>query len=324
MLPTKYGYKNFPLWLGILALSMMLFVSCGSSSTASTGVSRAASSVAPRSMQQANNAFDAQQAVTSSGQVQEKRSPSPQANTNQYLVKTLKVSMQVKDTRKVANALQSWITSTDTRSLSVGTDYEQNGNNTYTIDLTFSVQSSLYPSIYNYLRDYSAQNGGHLAGFTETVQDVSGDYVDTQSRLTTLHAEQARLIDLMNHAQAMGDIVTIEQRLTDVEEQLETYEGRLKNLTNQVSFYNVQIHLDPIDVATPPPTDPTWSIGQVFQQAFSASITFAQVLMTFLIWLLAFAWYAIPVVAIIWLTKRFKLRMPKFTPDSALPKTSAK
>ncbi len=322
MLSTKYGYKNSLPWLGILALSMMLLVSCGSSSTSSTsstGVSRVANSAAPRSMQQTNNAL-----ALPAGQAQEKRSPSPQANANQYLVKTLKVSMQVQDTRKVANALQSWITSTDTRSISVGTDYEQTGNNTYTIDLTFSVQSSLYPSIYNYLRNYSTQNGGHLAGFTETVQDVSGDYVDTQSRLTTLHAEQARLIVLMNHAQAMGDIVTIEQRLTDVEGQIETYEGGLKNLTNQLSFYNVQIHLDPIDVATPPPADPAWSIGQVFQQAFSASIMFAQVLLTFLIWLLAFAWYAVPVVAIIWLTKKFKLRMPKFTPESALPKTSAK
>ena len=317
MLPTKYGYRKFLPWLGALALSMMVLVSCASS-TSSSGASQ---TIAQRPMT-SNAAMDQKQGLTSANQAKTESSHSPQANANQYLVKTLKVSMQVKDTRKVASALQSWIASADTRSISVGTDYEQNGNNAYTIDLTLSVQSSLYPSIYNYLRDYSSQNGGRMVSFAETVQDVSGDYVDTQSRLTTLQAEKSRLVDLMSHAQAMGNIVTIEQKLTDVEGQIETYEGRLKNLTNQVSFYNVQIHLDPIDVATPPPVEPAWSIGQVFQQAFSASIVFAQVLLTFLIWLLAFAWYAIPVVILIWLTKRFKLRMPKFSP--ALPKTNTK
>ncbi len=247
-----------------------------------------------------------------------------QANTGQYLVKTLKVSMQVKDTRAAANELQSWVNSTDTRSISVGTDYEQTDNKLYTISLTFSVQSSLYPRIYTYLRDYSSHNGGHLLSFTETVQDMTNNFVDTQSRLKSLHTEQSRLLDLMSHAQAIGDVITIEQKLTDVEGQLETYEGRLQNLTNQVSFYNVQINLQPIDAATPPPAEPGWSIGPVLQQAFSASITFAQLLITFLIWLLAFVWYAIPVVICIWLVKRFKLHAPKIFSGPALRNTGTK
>jgi hypothetical protein len=266
----------------------------------------------------------AMQSAASTNQSQDKSSQNPQATTNQHLVKALKVSMQVKDTRKVASTLQSWIASTDIHSVSVGTDYEQVANNLYSINLTFSIQSSLYPRIYNYLRDYSAQNGGHLTSFNETVQDMTSDYVDTQSRVKTLQIEQGRLLDLMSHAQAIGDVIAIEQKLTDVEGQLETYEGQLKNLTNQLSFYTVQIDLEPIDVATPPPADPAWSIGSVVQQAFSASLTFAQLLLTFLIWLLAFAWYAIPVVIVIWLSKRFKLHMPKFSPASALPKTGTK
>jgi hypothetical protein len=152
---------------------------------------------------------------------------------------------------------------------------------------------------------------------------VTGDYVDTQSRLKTLHTEQARLLDLMSHAQAMGDIVTIEQKLTDVEGQIETYEGRLKNLADQVAYYTVQISLEPISVASPSPDQPGWSIGQVFQQAFSASIVFAQTLLTFLIWLLAFIWYAIPVAIIIWLIKKSKLRLPGVLPATP-QKTSVK
>lgn len=261
--------------------------------------------------------------AASSDQSQGQDQKNLQAHTEQYLAKTLKVSMQVKDTRKVANELQTWISSADSRAISAGTDYEQVGDNSYDVNLTFSVQSSLYPHIYTYLRDYSSQNGGHLSGFTESVQNVTGDYVDTQSRLKTLHTEQSRLLDLMSHAQAMGDVVTIEQKLTDVEGQIETYEGRLKNLADQVAYYTVQISLEPISVTPPPPAEPGWSLGQVFQQAFAASIVFAQVLLTFLIWLLAFVWYAIPVVIIVWLIKRFKLRLPRALP-ATLQRTSVK
>lgn len=317
MLNTFKSYKKFPLWLGIVAIGMTFLVSCaGSSTSAGSSSGSTVSMPAPG----ARNS-----AASSAGQSQAQGVTSPQPTTEQYLVKTLKVSMQVKDTRKVANELQNWISSTDTRSISTGTDYEPADNNSYTINLTFSVQSSLYPHIYTYLRDYSSQNGGHLSSFTETVQNVTGDYIDTQSRLKTLHTEQARLLDLMSHAQAIGDIVTIEQKLTDVEGQIETYEGRLKNLADQISFYTVQISLDPITVATPPPAEPGWSIGQVFQQAFSASIIFAQVVLTFLIWLLAFVWYAIPVIIIVWLVKRFKSRLSKIVPMAAIvQKTSVK
>ncbi len=328
---TIIGYKKFSLCLGIFVISMAFLVSCASSSTSSSastssGASSSNSAVSMPAQGDTNAApGHSQGAATSADQPQGQNKKNLQAQAEQYLVKTLKVSMQVKDTRKVADELQNWISSTDTRSISTGTDYEPVGDNSYTINLAFSVQSSLYSHIYTYLRDYSAQNGGHLSSFTETVQNVTGDYVDTQSRLKTLHAEQARLLDLMSHAQAMGDIVTLEQKLTDVEGQIETYEGQLKNLADQVSFYTIQINLEPITAVTPPPSEPGWSLGQVFQQAFSASIMFAQVLLTFLVWLLAFAWYAVPVVFIIWLVKRFKFRLSKIIPMVATTqKTSVK
>src|SRR5690348_5403314 len=40
----------------------------------------------------------------------------------QYLVKTLNIDLQVKDTRKVADNLQAWITRTDPRATTSGTD----------------------------------------------------------------------------------------------------------------------------------------------------------------------------------------------------------
>ncbi|GCE08615.1 hypothetical protein KDAU_59440 [Dictyobacter aurantiacus] len=230
----------------------------------------------------------------------------------QYLIKTLNVTMQVKDTRKVASDIQAWITATDPRSSSAGADYTQVSDKYYNVSLTFSVQATMYPQIYNYLRDYNVQGstGGKLVGFKETVQDVSNDYVDTQSRIKNYKGEQTRLLTLLSHAQAVGDIVTIDQKLTEVESNIETSEAHLKLLSSQVTFYTVNLYLQPIipDVPVPAPqTDTGWSFSSAFGAAFSASLNFGRALLTFLIWLLAFSIYVVPVVIIAWLIRRYRV-----------------
>src|SRR5260370_15387750 len=236
----------------------------------------------------------------------------------QYLVKTLNVDLQVKDTRKVADNLLTWITRTDPRATSTGTDYEQVGDNLYNVSLTFSVQATLYPQVYRYLRDYTTHNGGHLATFNESIQDVTGSYVDTQSRLQNLRVEQGRLQDLLSHAQALSDILSIDQQLTNVEGQIESYEAQLKTLTSQVTFYTVSVSLEPIETAAPPPSNNGWTIGKIFHDAFSASLAFGQGGLALLVYLVAFSLYGIPLAIIIWLARKLYIRARQ----AALPKVA--
>ncbi|GAC1425460.1 MAG: hypothetical protein NVSMB54_09950 [Ktedonobacteraceae bacterium] len=262
----------------------------------------------------------------SSSQGQQK--PSAKAAATQYLIKTLNVSMGVKDTNKAADAIQTWIMTTDTSSSSAGITYQQAGNNLYNVSLTFLVQSTLYPQIERYLRDYAPQNSGQLLSLNETVQDVTNDFIDTQSRLTNLRSEQTRLLNLLGHAQALGDIITIQDKLTEIEGQIETIEAHLKQLNGQVSFYSIVITLQPLALVEPPsPTAAGWNIGQTFHDAFAASLSFAQGLLTFLVWLLAYSVYLIPVAVLAWFLFRWRKRsfmassstptMPTATPPAA-------
>ncbi len=246
----------------------------------------------------------------------------------QYLIKTLKVSMSVKDTNKVAAALQTWIATTDTSSSSAGVTYDQVGNNLYNVSLTFLVQATLYPQVERYLRDYAPQNGGQLLSLNETVQDVTNDYIDTQSRLTNLRSEQTRLLNLLGHANALGDIITIQDKLTDIEGQIETIEAHLKQLNGQVAFYTIAISLQPLSLTPAPPAPAGWSLGQTFHDAFAASLGFAQGLLTFLVWLLAYSFYIIPVVILAWFLYRWRKRSltssaPVPTIPTATPPTAS-
>jgi len=150
---------------------------------------------------------------------------------------------------------------------------------------------------------------GKLLSLNETVQDVTNDYIDTQSRLTNLRTEQTRLLDLLGHAQALNDIITIQDKLTDIEGQIEKIEAHLKQLNGQVSYYTIAITLQPLALVAPPsPTPAGWSIGQTFHDAFTASLGFAQGLLTFLVWLLAYLIYIIPVAVLAWFVLRWRKR----------------
>ena len=307
---TKHAFmpvKRYLLPITLLLLTVFI-ASCGGGSTASSGGSSAVTSTGSGNTSSSTNAGTSQGTQKNSAQ-----------DVPQYLIKTLNVNMSVKDTTKVADALQTWITTTDPRSSSAGITYNQVGSNLYNVSLTFMVQSTLYPQVERYLRDYAAQNGGQLLSLNETVQNVTNDYVDTQSRLTNLRGEQTRLLDLLSHAQALGDIITIQDKLTDIEGQIETIEAHLKQLSGQVSFYTVSITLQPLSTVVTSPTS-GWNIGQTFRDAFSASLGVAQGLVTSLVWLLAYLVYIVPLALLVWFFSRWRKRsLITTSPKSALP-----
>jgi hypothetical protein len=142
-----------------------------------------------------------------------------------------------------------------------------------------------------------------------------------------LRVEQARLQELMSQAKNLTDLITVEQRLSDVEGQIESTQAQLNTLANQVTFYPITISLQsPYTTPTTPPP-PGWSAGQVFKDALSASLAFGQGLVGFLIWLLAFSVYIVPVVIIVWFVRRSRLQerfaaRPKMPPFASFVPTT--
>ncbi len=304
---TSNNHRWHTLCLVILVLLSILLAACGS--TAGPSVADTNSSSMPANVPQRSVGSTSMSAGSSSTSGQNKdTTTTPTLIGPQYLIKNLKVNLAVKDTRNVANDLQTWISTTDPQSSSAGLDYEPAANNLYNVTLAFSVQASIYPQIQHYLSNYAEDHGGRLLSETESVQDVTNDYVDTQSRLKNLRGEQQRLQTLMSNAQNLGDILTIEQKLTDIEGQIETIEAHLNSLTSQVTFYTVTISLQPIETVPPPPAPTGWSAGQIFHDAFAASLAFGQSLASFLIWLLAFSVYIILLIVVIWFARKWYLR----------------
>ena len=289
-----------------MVILAMLVAACGAETTGSNGASVPVAGPAHAS----NNPG----ASTSSSS-----SKTGAGTQQQYLIKSFNINMQVKDTRRVAADLQAWISATDPLSLVTNVNYQQVDQNQYSVSLAFSVQAPLFPSIESYLNSYPALHGGKLLNVAMNTQDVSGDYVDSQSRLKNLKVEQQRLLALEGNAQALSDVLAIDQQLTDVEGQIEQIDAHLNDLKSQTAFYNVTVNLQPAEVAVTPPSG-GWSFGAIWQGALNAVKVVGQALATVGVWLLVFSVYIVPLALIVWLARRWwrtRSRALKTTPTAA-------
>ena len=95
-----------------------------------------------------------------------------------------------------------------------------------------------------------SQNANVLSTSEET-KDVTLQYVDTESKITALETEQARLLELLAGAQNLSEILEIEARLSDVTYELERYASQMRSYDNQITYATVRLTVEEVEVLTP-------------------------------------------------------------------------
>jgi len=73
--------------------------------------------------------------------------------------------------------------------------------------------------------------------------DVSGEFVDLESRLRHLQAQERFYLDLMSQARTVGDAVAINQNLSTVQAEMEQVQGRLRLLDEKTTFSRLTVAL---------------------------------------------------------------------------------
>jgi len=72
-------------------------------------------------------------------------------------------------------------------------------------------------------------------------QDVTEEFIDVEARLKTKKELELRYLDLLKQAKNVSDIVSIEGQLATVRSEIESMEGRLTYLKNQVAFSTLHV-----------------------------------------------------------------------------------
>lgn len=87
---------------------------------------------------------------------------------------------------------------------------------------------------------------GNVLNENTTSQNITAQFIDTQSRLDTYKTEESRLLVMLDKAETVQDMITIESRLSDIRYQIESLTSSLTNWQNQVDFSTVTIRISEV------------------------------------------------------------------------------
>ncbi len=86
----------------------------------------------------------------------------------------------------------------------------------------------------------------NVVSHSENTKDVTLSYVATESRITALQTEEARLLELLAVAKDLKDLLILEEKLTDVRTELERHKSQLKVYDNQVNYATVHLSVEEV------------------------------------------------------------------------------
>lgn len=170
------------------------------------------------------------------------------APTAQKLIKTVSMNMETKEfdsllesIRSKAEELGGYIESSDISGSSYYSMYESRRG-----WMTIRIPSDKLDGFVTVVSEL-----GNVTGKSESIEDITLEYVDVESHKKALETEQTRLLELLEQAESMEDILTIESRLSQVRYELQAYGSKLRIFDNQVSYSTVDIDIREVERVMP-------------------------------------------------------------------------
>jgi archaellum component FlaC len=104
-------------------------------------------------------------------------------------------------------------------------------------NLTIRVPAARYDSLANQIEKLALR----IENKNVNIQDVTEEFVDVEARLKTKKALEARFTEILKQAKNVEEILSIENQLATVRADIESMEGRLKYLSNQVALSTLSV-----------------------------------------------------------------------------------
>ena len=219
-------------------------------------------------------------------------------NTARKVSKTVDADIEVQKgtlAEKIA-ALQTFITSKQGYVISSRESKETVDKDEYsTTDIAFKVPFAELEKTLAYVRTV-----GDVQSLNSYTTDLTNQYQDTQAYIDSYQKEKEQIEKLLAKADKIADIITIEQKLSEIQRNIDQNKKDLINLGRQTDYITVNLHVSEkqnIQEVRRYLT-PFTELATLFTKSFNAAIEFLMVVIGF----------AIP-IGIIWLLWRGARRL---------------
>jgi hypothetical protein len=122
-------------------------------------------------------------------------------------------------------------------------------------DLVLRVPAANFEPLLNEARALGTATGVSTSG-----QDVTSQYVDLAARLQSLQDSRTQFQQILTRAQNIGDILAVEQQISDLQTQIEQLQGQLRVMDDQTTYGTLTVHVSettPAVRAVVPPPPPS-------------------------------------------------------------------
>ena len=88
--------------------------------------------------------------------------------------------------------------------------------------------------------------------YSHTYSDnITAQYYDVDARLAVYRTQETRLLEMMEKAETISELIEIEDRLTELRYQIESLQAKLKNWDRQVNYSTISLTVSEVTVYTP-------------------------------------------------------------------------
>ncbi len=169
-----------------------------------------------------------------------------QAQVERVVLKTAEITISVakphdsmKDISEMANRLGGFVVNSYTwkdEDYSSGRSYDR-------ATITIRVPAEKLDSTLAEIRAMSANGTEGVISESQSGQDVTSDFVDSQSRLRNLEAAEAQLVELMENTTDLSNTMEVFRELTNIRGQIEVLQGHINYLKESAALSSIAITL---------------------------------------------------------------------------------
>ena len=145
---------------------------------------------------------------------------------------------------------------------------EYSYDNARTLSMTLRVPAGNYESFLA-----AAGETASLVRRSENADDVTAQYTDVAGRIANLEGQRDRLRELQAGAETLSDLLAIEAQLSDVQYQLESWQGQLDWYDDQIASCTVTINLREVETYTPTGETFLERLGAAFAEGWQNFVT---------------------------------------------------
>lgn len=87
------------------------------------------------------------------------------------------------------------------------------------------------------------KKGGNNTFYNEEVKDVTDTYTDIEARLASLKAEEEKVLEFYKQATNIEELMSIENRLSDIRYEIDSYENSKKNYDLLITYSTLNISI---------------------------------------------------------------------------------